>query len=194
LRGSVASLHAYVQQTQVHPAFLVHMTRVNIYKPKLGESQVTPLETIMFKRDLLPRSKYEHNMLITVPPQIQQHPAMPTLKPPRKDHHTQEPDHAPMPEPRTENTGNLAAGRPLMQRTQIIKVVSSLQTWRIRSLEKRKNVTVRKEILFVPDGKPHSVWAAVRRWMEKGQNCSELGRCIWSSQTGEEVLSFLQFS
>lgn len=28
----------------------------------------------------------------------------------------------------------------------------------------------------------------------KGKSCSELGRCIWSSQTGEEVLSFLQFS
>ena len=29
--------------------------------------------------------------------------------------------------------------------------------------------------------------------MEKGKWCSELGRCIWSSQTGEEVLSFLHF-
>jgi hypothetical protein len=37
-----------------------------------------------------------------------------------------------MPEPGTENTGNLAAFKLLMQRTQIIKVVSSLQTWRIR--------------------------------------------------------------
>jgi hypothetical protein len=53
---------------------------------------------------------------------------------------------------------------------------------------------VGKEILFVPDLDAHCIREAVRRCMEKGKWCSELERCIWSSQTGEEVLSFLQFS
>jgi hypothetical protein len=60
--------------------------------------------------------------------------------------------------------------------------------------EEEETGTVGKEILFVPDFDAQSVQEAVRSCIRKGKWCSELGRCIRSSQTGEEVLSFLQFS
>jgi hypothetical protein len=71
-----------------------------------------------------------------------------------------------MPEPRTENTRNLAACRPLMQRTQVIKVVSSLQTWRIRQRRGRDR-TGSNEIPFEPDLDAYCVPEAVRSCTEK---------------------------
>jgi hypothetical protein len=73
----------------------------------------------------------EYDMLITGPFPNRQHPAMLQLKPlpkitPRNQTTLQ------CRNQEQKNQGNLAAGKLPMQRTQIIKVVSSLQTWRIR--------------------------------------------------------------